>query len=99
MNQPAQELHLAHVEARDVCRFDVGHVHADDQGAARPAVTEADDGVDRAWLSFEHGFDRSVRQVAHPARDAVGPRDARDGVAEADALHAAVDDYSLRHGP
>jgi ferredoxin len=60
-------------------------------------VGERDQALDGAFLSLEDGFDGAVPVVTHPTTDVVLLRQPPRGVAEEDALDAAVDDHSLAH--
>jgi hypothetical protein len=56
---------------------------------------EVDQLFDGPRIAFEDRLDRSLRRVAHPARDARGLSPAPDAVPEEDSLDAASDDDPL----
>ena len=70
-------------------RFDLDAIYI---RASRPFAAEVDQRLDVRVAVLEMRLHGAVIAVSNPAGDAVGGCHAADGVAEEDALNAAVDD-------
>src|SRR5439155_11915556 len=81
----------AHPEVRQPARLLVFDVYAADVGARRALVTPRHDRLDGVSRPLEPRLDSAVAAVAHPAGDAALGGVVAGGVAEPDALDAAVD--------
>ena len=68
-----------------------------DAGEAWAVVAETNERFDGFRIAVEHRFHRAVRAIPNPSGDAAGSGGAANGVTEADALDAAVDDDTSPH--
>ena len=80
----------SHFEAAEPCGLLVVDLDPVDVGAAGAVAHEPDHRVDHLGVALEHGLDRALLRVAHPAGDAAALGLLARGVAEEDALHLAV---------
>ena len=71
----------------------LGHLDPRDAGVRRTALAPPGHRLDGVGRTLEHGLDRAVGAVSHPAVDSPTDRLAPAAVAEEDALHSSSHDH------
>ncbi len=77
-------------------RHGVFHIQVLDARSARPVTELPFESIDGVGLAFGRGFDATVRQVPHPAVQALAAGGAFRKKPKPDALHAAADQKPTR---
>ena len=73
------------------CRHALFDLDVVDARPARPLAKGALEAIERVGVALGEGLDVAIRQVAHPAVDALALGGLDGEIAEADSLHAAGD--------
>lgn len=83
--------------AQALWRF-LEHMHPFDLGSPGPAMAKPDKAIDGLGITLEDRLDAAVGVVTHPSRHLVHRRPPPEGVAEENALNAALDQDAPAHG-